>query len=238
MNYLAQGLTQGFATGAEAREKKKDRKQRDAEREAEKALRLEMDARLTEREKALQGDRITADAKRQFSDQAFRGIEADKGRVFSREERIGGQGYQSEEADKGRAFQGVRDVAQRLHEKDTLKTKLDQDAAQFKESTGLNTAALGLKTQDALWDRNPDNPKNKVMGAQAKYYGSKDPIFEDEGPQLTPNGQRTAGVKESVTKRPPSPEAIAWLKQNPNTKAQFDEIYGPGAATRYLNGTR
>jgi hypothetical protein len=198
MNYLAQGLTQGFAIGADARQKKKDRAQRDAEREAEKALRLEMDARLTEREKALQGDRITADAKRQFSDQAFRGIEADKGRVFSREERIGGQGYQSEEADKNRGFQNIRDVAQRLHEKDTLKAKLDQDAAQFTQTAGLSQAGLGLKAQDALWDRNPENPKNKVMGAQAKYYGSKDPIFEDEGPEMTAFGQQQAGRREGA----------------------------------------
>lgn len=69
-------------------------------------------------------------------------------------------------------------------------------------------------------------------------------------PQITPFNPRDAGI--STTPRPsaspapppragrqyptPPAEAIADLKRQPGTKAQFDEIFGPGAADRALGG--
>jgi len=178
MNYLAEGLSSGYDQAYGAAQKKREQR-------LQQQLELDMLAKRQAAEKQLQDDRITAEAKRQFSQQGWQSGEADKDRGFRTSERIDTQGFQSGESDKTRGFQAGESKLDRDLRRALQQQQLDQAAKQFgtemqfkskvhDDQLPLEGARLGLMArsvdarQDKIdWDTDPENPANAWRAARA-----------------------------------------------------------------------
>lgn len=207
-NYLSDGINQGFAIGSAAREKKKDRAQRDAEREADKALRLELDTKLTNREKELQGERLAADAARQFNQQQW-----------GTRERLGTQDFQGGEnkAERGQrenltlagfANSNVQSEAERALRRDlqdkqiTAQAKLAADEVPFKQAN----VAIGMSQVANQNDRNSAPRMTEEYDDQGNVISRKVTRPFDPSIGVTPAAKPT---KPTVGKNGYAPGTIA-----------------------------
>jgi hypothetical protein len=217
MNYFAQGIDNGARIGADA-----------FNRQLQKQLELDMLAKRQAAEKQLQDDRITAEAKRQFSQQGWQSGEADKNRAYGTSERIGTQTFHADESNKGRGFQAGESKLDRDLRQALQKQQLDQAASQFAQEMTfkgkvhdddmpLKGAQLGLMaraadTRDAAqaWREDADNPYNTIRDAQAKKLASDMGAFPPVGGQFTAKEPGTRALT------PTDANALAWAKANPN----------------------
>ena len=141
MNYLAEGLNQGFALGASARQKKEDREEADRLAKARAALELDMLAKRAAADKALQNDRLVADAQKQFSGQGWQSGESEKDRAARLALQTGAQGFQGGQSNIERA---VRAAA--LDKEMTLRKQLAD--AELTQRGTLGAAGLGLRARE------------------------------------------------------------------------------------------
>lgn len=219
MNYLAQGLSDGFRIGADANQQRLRRQ-----------FELDEAAKRRDLEKQLQADRITADAKRQFSDQEHQVGMQGRSLLADANKTNATQKFQADEAEKGRGFHRSESQLDRDARKLSQQAQLDQAAEQFNRNNALHYANLGLtassreRAQD--WKEDADNPYNTIRDAQAaKLKADMDMSLPPVGGQFTP---------KTAPKITPPPAAIDYLKKNPEMRAQFESKYGPGSASNYL----
>lgn len=203
MNYLAQGIAQGWDAGSRAVEEQRKRKAQSAESAADRALRLDLDAKLTDRETALQNARLLADADRQFKqqgwqsaensmDRSFRSDESGKDRGWRTTERLGSEGHDSSE----------KNLDRMLHQK-LQQDQLDQAARQFADKqafdyTHLATDTAG-KTRSQNWAEDLTNPENVYRQAHADYLKSR-PGEAPDLPPLPGAAQSLANANKSMAK--------------------------------------
>lgn len=148
MNYLAQGLDQGFALGANAREKKKDREERERLERARRELELDVLGKKVAADKELQNARLVSDAQRQFSQQGWQTGESEKDRGFRTGERIGSEGFTGMENQRQREFTGGEN--QRQRDFSGSQSQLDRDAANLRTQKQLDEAARQFNTKMPL----------------------------------------------------------------------------------------
>jgi hypothetical protein len=231
MNYLAQGIQQGAEIGARAYQERKRREQDTALEKARRELQLDLDAKRRLAEKALQDDRITADATRQFSDQEFRREQENSGRIFTREEAIAARAHDSEKTTEGRRFQRtMQKDAQEFQENESLQNRTDAglrqrdalaaDARKFDATYPLHQQELTLKRAALEWDKDPTNPRNQLTTERADGQREKNQMFADDGGglgNLQSKGDRKAKEAAAATKLTPADiQALTWARANPN----------------------
>ena len=159
-----------FAAGYQMTSGKRERDRDRADKIDQERLRREFEVgRDVERYKAeqdRQGERISADAKKQFNQNFFSAGEADAGRRYGTSEREAGQTYQSGEGEKGRTFTAAQSTADRdLRQKLQTET-LNQAAQQFGKTQDYNYANMGLmaglKAREEEARTNPLSVTNQI----------------------------------------------------------------------------
>ena len=185
-----------FAAGYQMTSGKRERDRDRADKIDQEKLRREFevgrDVARYKAEQDRQGERINADAKRQFNQNFFSAGEADAGRRYGTSEREAGQTYQSGEGEKGRTFtagEGEKgrtftagesekgrtftaneaDLGRTLQD-DIVNRQLNQAAAQFKATNERQTAAdvtrQGLLAQSQWMKANPDSLANQKLSEE------------------------------------------------------------------------
>jgi hypothetical protein len=167
MNYLAQGLQQGWDSSFNAlTQKKRDQQLAQAQ--------LEKEAREAMARKALQDDQLAQQAKLFFADQSFRGQQAGEERGFRRSEREATQGFEGDQRGQDRSLSAEQLNTRLAADAQSLQQRLAQekllaDAARM-QSQGQFDTRFG-------WEKDPANPENKSREAYAKKIASEYPDF-------------------------------------------------------------
>ena len=242
MNYFAQALSQGAQIGAAAYDARKRRDQEAALEKARRELQLELDTRRTAAERALQEERLVADAKKQFADQNFRKEEGATERGWRTNERKDEQGFRTGEREstqkftakqgrKERNWRSSESTLDRTQRQDLANQQLDAAAAQFAKKYELES--LSLQQRDEARNQakvvdDVDPTTNEVTNRRITR-----PFDGATGPSLTPAAAAATPPKKGAPPQPPE-QAIKFLRANPQTAAAFDELFGRGAAARIL----
>lgn len=214
MNYLAQGLDNGFRIGAEAAQRRKDREQQTALDKARRDLELQRDAMRYKNE----GDRQQA------------GFEHDNTSRKDTQQFTSGRdatlsGYEERRMNNSQQFQAGQSKLDRDARQLAEQRKLEQDAKQFAEKKALEYAQLGLgatnQAESLAWKKDPENPENKWRSERAAQVKEMNRPFSAPGAPAAP---KPAAPAPNSAK--PTPAAIDYLKKNPNTADQFRRKYG------------
>ena len=211
-----------FAAGYQMTSGKRERDRDRADKIDQEKLRREFevgrDVARYKAEQDRQGERINADAKRQFNQNFFSAGEADAGRRYGTSEREAGQTYQSGEGEKGRTFTANEADLGRTLQDDIVNRQLNQAAAQFKATNERQTAAdvtrQGLLAQSQWMKANPDSLANQKLSEEVTKLRA-DNANASAGP--------LAGGKPATEIRP---EAIDYLRKNPKSAEAFRLKYG------------
>ena len=170
-----------FAAGYQMTSGKRERDRDRADKIDQERLRREFevgrDVARYKAEQDRQGERINADAKRQFNQNFFSAGEADAGRRYGTSEREAGQTYRTGEgeksrtftageSEKGRTFTAAQSTADRdLRQKLQTET-LNQAAQQFGKTQDYNYANMGLmaglKAREEEARTNPLSVTNQI----------------------------------------------------------------------------
>jgi hypothetical protein len=248
MNYLAQGINQGWQTGTQAIEAKKRRQQEEALEKARRDMQLELDTRRTSAERALQEERLTADARERSNDRSFRKEEGATERGWRTGERQGSeqaqrkgqrrsQKFTAGESATERGWRSGESALDRTQRQDLANQQLDHAAAQFGKT--YEHQERSLQAQIANRDRGTRTDEINPDTGQIDRSTIRTPFDPPTGPALTPAGTKIAanaadGRKNRVE---PNPAQLALLRKNPTPGivAAFEEKFGPGSANKYLN---
>jgi hypothetical protein len=176
MSYLADGLSQGFQSGfAAGTQKKRDKKLSEDQ--------LARDVLQAEQQKALQNERLVADAKRDFENRDFQGQQAEADRTYRSSEAAIDRGFRSGESQKDRDARLASETkaieAQRVLQQENLLAQAARLQEQLTQGQGQFDATLGLSRDKFSWDQNPANPENISRAAYAKALAAKSMDFGD-----------------------------------------------------------
>lgn len=106
------------------------------------------------------------------------------------------------------------------------------EAAQFKGQYSPELAKAFLAETGHLDDYMKENAPKATVIPDGGTIG-----FVQNGRRIdVDSGQSQQGQPSQIPTPPPPPQAIADLRSNPSSAAQFDEIFGHGAASQALGG--
>jgi hypothetical protein len=150
--------------------------------------------------------------------------------------------YQTASQQEQRLISKIADQAKMFNkEYDTIKTAEMNAAANDGVMTpalvpGYEAAKKKIADQEAIWNKQKEQAARdtdlaygrvRINPEAAKAYTK--PSSAPAAPAATPSEGPISGDFQA-----PPPAAIAALKANPNKKADFDAMFGPGAANEYL----
>lgn len=206
MNYFASGLENGLRIGADAYQRRKDREQQSALDKARRDLELERDLKRGQLERDLQGERISADAKKQFNQNFFAAGERDAQNRYGTGERIGSQD-----------FTAGQNAAQRALQKEHTDRTLNQAAEQFTKRLDFDQQNMGLgaglKARELETRNDPDGMNAQLNAERLKKLKRENADNETVTPGVTPGG--AAAPRKALTAQDSA--ALAWAKANPNS---------------------
>jgi hypothetical protein len=159
MNYLAQGLNQGFEAGSAARRDKKRLEEEARQKAAERELALDRDVKRAAVERELQQTRLDADAKERGAERTLKQQEAKKDRKFTRKRDEDRQWFEGTERGADRAARAGESAAERElrlqiadRQAASDKARLDQASAQFGKTYELQKSELDAKQRGTMTD--------------------------------------------------------------------------------------
>lgn len=191
MNYFASGLENGLRIGADAYQRRKDREQQSALDKARRDLELERDLKRGQLERDLQGERITADAVKQFNSQTWTGGENEKDRKHRTGERLGSQAHQTTES---AAERNLRKVLQKDAQKQNAQQFTDRLSFDY-QNIGLGA---GLKKQQMEVATDPNSLANQLQAEQLKRAKIDNAYNETSNAGGTPGTPKAPGAADQL----------------------------------------
>lgn len=173
MNYLASGLQSGWDTGQKIAADAKRRKFEQEENQRRIDAELNRDVKRSGLDRALQNDRLVADAQRLFDTQKYGTSEREATQAFGTGERLGRQGFEAGERGLDRGLTRTEGAANRLSHEGIAGGTLAQRKAEFEATLPLEKTrvATGVRHQDML--ENPDSPTNRIAAARVLNAGNE-----------------------------------------------------------------
>lgn len=210
----------GFQATRAIREKRLDRDQQSALEKARRDLELERDLKRGQLERDLQGERITADAKKQFNQNFFAAGERDAQNRYGTSEREATQTRAATESAKDRKLRKVLQDDQLTQSAKQFTDRIDFDRQNMGLGAGLKARELQIREDLADYRTDPENPDNEWRRERANQVKDARGL----GTPSTPTTPKAPGAFTTPT--PPPAHAIAFLKANPSAAADFKKKYG------------
>jgi hypothetical protein len=220
MNYFASGINDGLRIGADSYNKRKDRDQQSALEKARRELELDRDLKRQKFEQGMQGERITADAAKQFAEQNWRSGERKDTQGFQSGERVATQGFQSGERKGTQDFQRGESAADRAARKAAQDDTLNQAAKQFSQKLDFDYQNMGLgagmKARELETRYNPDSTTAQLNAERLTKIKRENAEAADDplrSTTSTASPKASAAPRKALTAQ--DADALAWAKANP-----------------------
>lgn len=179
MNYLAQGLSEGWQTGTSLVEAKRKRKQEEEEKFLDRQMQLDRDARQEKLQRSLQEEllkaqgeqldkRLDADALAAIQNRGQRNVEQANAQTFQAGESAADRALRAGEGLAERTTRSNESALDRAARADIATSELAQRERLANQQNKLSERQVAAHERTVDWETNPEAPRNKYLLANAQ----------------------------------------------------------------------